>query len=269
MTAATKTNGRTPRVLAAAEHEPQPGGLATALLAFAAEAPKLRRDAVGQIQSRTYPYATLDSLLDDVTPLLVKHELLWTAKVIREEGDARALYRMEHVPSGESDEWTGPLPCVEPGPQNLGSAITYMRRYTLQAYLNLAPGEDDDGVAASPPAPVDRYAQAESGGAVPAPQGEPSADPRSPQPVARPPQPSERRITANQRTKLLIPRARKAKLTDGEFANVIYAAAGKPTRTWRSEEHASQTLDRLLDQLPARLKDVVLEGIDAAGKAKP
>jgi hypothetical protein len=72
-------------------------------------------------------------------------------------------------------------------------------------------------------------------------------------------------VTANQRTKLLEPRARAAGLSAGEFANVILQAAGEPPRTWRSDEHAEQTKNRLLDQLPARLKDAVLAGIAHAG----
>jgi hypothetical protein len=264
--ATVATNGRTnrrPRVVAADELAAQPVGLAQALLAFAAEAPKLIRDQPGQIGSRSYTYTSLDALLDDVAPLLLKHDLLWTAKVTTEDGQPAALYRMEHVPSGEHDEWTGPLPCVDPGPQNLGSAITYMRRYTLQAYLNLAPGEDDDGAAASQSIvigqPVDRYAQAETAHA------QLDINSNSVQPTAAAPRPSERAVTANQREKLLRPRARKAGLSAGQFANVILAAKGEAPRQWSSAEHAAQTLDRELDRLPARLKDAVLEGIAAAG----
>ena len=85
--------------------------------------------------------------------------------------------------------------------------------------------------------------------------------------LAAAPKPSERAVTANQREKLLKPRARKAGLTAGQFANVILVAKGEQERQWRSAEHASMTLDRELDRLPARLKDAVLEGIERAGGA--
>ena len=219
-----------------------------ALLAFHTEAPKLVRDAVGQIQSRSYRYTTLDALLDDVEPLLLKFDLLWTAKVVLQDGQAAALYRMEHVPSGECDEWVGPLPCVGPGPQNLGSAITYMRRYTLQAYLNLAPGDDDDGAAASA-----------QNGSQPAANNGPGPS----QPTSAPPKQSERPASAAQK-RLLNVRAPEAGLGAGDFANVMLVAAGEPPRVWRTEEHADQTLKRLLDRLPAKLVDAVLEGIAKA-----
>lgn len=150
-------NGRPPRIAIAAEAAPR--NLAEALLAFHVRAPKLRRNATGEIEGRQFGYTSIDALLDDVEPILVDLDLLWTAKVTIHDGQAAALYEMKHVPSAESEEWIGPLPCVGPGPQNLGSAITYMRRYTLQAYLNLA-AEDDGGATASPGLPQDKYAEA-------------------------------------------------------------------------------------------------------------
>ena len=264
-----KVNGRVARIESVPET--RAAGLADALLAFAAQAPKLRRDANGQVQSRTYRYATLDSVLDDVAPLLVSHGLVWTAKAILADGQPAATYRMTHVASGEFDEWTGPLPCVEPGPQNLGSAITYMRRYELVAYLNLAPGEDDDGAAASAgrdwvadsspnrlnAAPVDKYAQAAAAHARLDEQR-----PAAPQPTAAPPKGSDRPATAKQRT-MIEARARAADLTSGELANILKVAGGEPTAIWEPGA-AERWSQRALDRLPARLVDAVLEGIAGA-----
>lgn len=258
---ATTLNGRARAPRVEAVPEPRELGLADALLAFAAEAPKLTRNADGQIHNRTYRYATLDAVLDDVAPLLVKHELVFTAKpAIAEDGSPAALYRMTHVPSGESDEWTGPLPCVEPGPQNLGSAITYMRRYTLVAYLNLAPGDDDDGLAASTGRPpVDRY------GEIP-PIDDRAHDPAPPstaavQPVAAAAKPSERPATAKQRA-MVGARAKAADLTPEELANVLKVAGGEEAVLWQ-DGAAERWVGRALDRLPARLVDAVLAGIKA------
>ena len=44
------------------------------------------------------------------------------------------------------------MPVVKNDPQGFGSAMTYCRRYALQAAMGIAP-EDDDGQAASKPAP--------------------------------------------------------------------------------------------------------------------
>jgi hypothetical protein len=260
---ATTINGRAPRAprIESVPDVREPG-LADALLAFAAQAPKLRRNATGQIQHRTYGYTTLDGVLDDVVPLMVELGLVFTAKpAIAEGGEPAALYKMTHVPSGESDEWTGPLPCVDPGPQNLGSAITYMRRYTLVAYLNLAPGEDDDGLAASTGRPpVDRYA---SNGD----QNDHHFDQRidqkvdTAQPVAAPPKPSGRPATAKQRS-MIRARAQAVDLTDDELANVLKVAGGEEATTWQ-DGAAKRWSDRALDRLPARLVDAVLDGIKA------
>jgi hypothetical protein len=262
---ATTLNGRTPRApRIESVPEPREPGLADALLAFAAEAPKLLKNADGQIHNRTYKYVTLDALLDDVAPLLVKHELVFTAKpAIAQDGSPAALYRMTHVPSGEIDEWTGPLPCVEPGPQNLGSTITYMRRYTLVAYLNLAPGDDDDGKAASeqsPRAPVDRYAEAAEAHAQLPPA--PPSTAAVPQPVAATPKPSGRPATAKQKT-MIEARARAADLTAQEMANVLKVARGEETVIWQDGAAAKRWADRELQRLPATLVDAVLAGIKA------
>lgn len=250
MTTATARNGRAARVptIAPAELQPaptSPRSLAEALLAFQTEAPKLLKDSEAKIVSPkgsyTYKYVTLDGVLDDVVPLLLKFDLLWTAKAaIDEHGNPAVHYCMTHVPSGDRDEWTGPLPCERPGPQALGSALTYMRRYTLVAYLNLAPGDDDDGAAASQ-------------------NGVQNAE-RNAQPQAAPAKPSDRPATAPQR-KMLRAKARDAGLSAERLANVILVATGTEAREWTDEAAAERWLGRAMDRLPARHVNAVVEGI--------
>lgn len=265
MATATARNGRArgARVdIAPAPPElPDGSSLAAAVLRVQAAAPKLVTNEDGQIQNRTYRYVTNDALVDAVLPLLVTEELLWrTFPTTLEDGAPALRYRMTHVPSGESDEDVMNLACIR-DPQGQGSGITYARRYALTAYLNLTIDPDDDGASAQPQR--DKYAEAEA-----ASQGGPRVDPGTTRvPTAEPAKPTERTFTANQRSKLLVPRAKKAGLSDGQFANVLLVAAGEQPREWKDEGHASQTLKRLLDRCPARLKDAVLEGIDAAGKA--
>lgn len=263
-TTSAKPNGRAPRVATIVPEPEQVDGsqLAAAVLRVQAAAPKLIRNAIGQIQHRTYGYTTLDAVVDEVLPLLVNEDLLWRAAPTIHEGQPALRYRMTHVPSGETDEDVMPLlGCTDS--QSLGSATTYDRRYALTAYLNLTVDADDDGAAASIAAPVDRYAEAEAAHS----SAEAEHSNSAAQPTAEPAKPTERTFTANQRSKLLVPRAQKAGLSDGQFANVLLIAGGDPPREWKDEAHAAQTLKRLLDRCPARLKDAVLEGIDAAGKA--
>jgi hypothetical protein len=53
-----------------------------------------------------------------------------------------------HV-SGQKHSQTVELPTSARSPQDIGSAITYFKRYALSAALGLSTEEDDDGAAAS------------------------------------------------------------------------------------------------------------------------
>ena len=55
-----------------------------------------------------------------------------------------------HVPTKEEMTFAAPLVLGKPGPQEVGSAITYMRRYTLLSILGLVGEEDDDAERAQP-----------------------------------------------------------------------------------------------------------------------
>ena len=67
------------------------------------------------------------------------------------------------------------VPAAKNDPQGFGSALTYARRYSLMVAAGLAPA-DDDGNAASKPAPV----------AAPKPVPKPAAPPTPPAPPAPP-----------------------------------------------------------------------------------
>lgn len=123
-------------------------GLLKALLAFSTEAPKLRKDATNpHYRSK---YTPLDTIVEQVGPLLQKHQLIWTTLPVNGESGPALLYRLAHVPTGETLDGTMPLLLGKADSQGLGSAITYARRYSLCAVLNLVADEDDDGNAARP-----------------------------------------------------------------------------------------------------------------------
>lgn len=272
MSATAQTNGRTrgPRVplipVGGSEPEPTPAvsrqskQLDTAVMAVQAAAPQLSRNARGQIQSRTYGYVTLDAIVDAVLPLLVEQGLVWKAFPTVVDGAAALRYRMTHIKSGEFDEDVMPLLCDQTS-QGLGSGITYARRYSLCAYLNLTVDPDDDGAIAMPTGrePVDRYAEAAETHA--------ELDKKStPKPTAQRkdgPRPS----TVRQRN-MLRAKAKAAKLTQDEFANLILVATGHDVRTYSGDDHAKQTVDRLLDHLAAsavnKVKDALVEREQAA-----
>ena len=126
----------------------QPATLAEALIAVQARLPRITKDSEAQVGSRTYPYANLAGITDAIRPLLIEHGLLWTSKPTLSGERFVLAYLMRHVPSGEADGGEWPLP-ESGGPQAMGSAITYARRYCLCAYLDITPVDtDDDGQAA-------------------------------------------------------------------------------------------------------------------------
>jgi hypothetical protein len=155
--------------------------LAAALLAFQAEAPTLHKNATGQIQSRTYNYVDLHTIVEQITPLLAKHGLTWTTRPTGTHDAPTLTYellwegtrRIDHDDDSydiepHSEAIAGEMPLYlpdAPTSQTLGSAITYARRYALTAVLNLVADEDDDGQAATS-APARSYGKRQDTGEV-------------------------------------------------------------------------------------------------------
>lgn len=215
-------------------------GLMDALLAVQRAAPKLQKDAINpHFKSR---YMSLDSIVEKAMPLLSEHGLVWTTLPCRDvQGEPALRYRMIHAESGEELSETMPLLLAKPDPQGQGSAITYARRYSLVAVLNLVADEDDDGNAGS----------ASSGNGNGARRGAVTA---------RPPQDTERMASAPQR-RLINGKAAEKNLPPSMLANIVNAAAEAELREFESQSAAEDWLRRSLDRLPARLVEPILEGI--------
>lgn len=128
-------------------------GLLDAILAVQAEAPTLTKNAKNPHFGNRY--ADMGEIAAKVGPVLAANGLVWIVKPSydAQTGEPTLRYRMAHVPSGESDEGEMKL-FAKPDAQGQGSGITYARRYALVAYLNLIADDDDDGNAASHPAPA-------------------------------------------------------------------------------------------------------------------
>lgn len=96
-------------------------------------------------------YTPLDTIVETVGPLLAQHGLVWmTFPTTNGDGVPMLRYRLAHTTSGEQVEDTMPLLVTHVSPQGMGSALTYARRYSMCAVLNLVADDDDDGQAAKP-----------------------------------------------------------------------------------------------------------------------
>ena len=120
--------------------------IAAALVKVQAKIRPLKRNADNPFFKSNY--TDLAAMAESLYPLLSAEGL-----AVVQGGFGDALSTILVHTSGEWIESSLPMP-NEPNPQKLGSVITYFRRYALAAIVGAASeGEDDDGNAASHPAP--------------------------------------------------------------------------------------------------------------------
>ena len=103
--------------------------------------------AIGKViknaQSHHSKYADLNAILDAVEPILLENGMILLQPI---QGNSVCTQIID-IDSGAMLESCMDLP-QGVNPQNMGSAITYYRRYTLQSALSLQ-AVDDDGEKAS------------------------------------------------------------------------------------------------------------------------
>lgn len=120
-----------------------------ALAAFQEKAPVITKDA----KAHTYKYADLPSVKEAVDPILKNVGLSVIQPLTTIEGKNAVTTILIHSDSGESIESTVTIDQVKLAGQNeyqsLGSGITYLRRYSLEAILGIVTTKDDDAGGAS------------------------------------------------------------------------------------------------------------------------
>ena len=96
-------------------------------------------------------YISLDALLEAVKPVLLEHDLALVQTLVSEEGKVGVSTAFLHV-TGERFDF-GRLMVKAEGltPQQVGGAITYLRRQSIQTACGISVDLDDDGAAASRP----------------------------------------------------------------------------------------------------------------------
>lgn len=113
------------------------------------EVPNFNTDETANAGSRTYRYLNLATLLKNIKPIFERHDIAFSQRVTFDgTGDGRqTIGTVETIIFDENEQQ---VICKYPvfvtgDPQQVGSAITYARRYSLTTILGIFPDKDDDG----------------------------------------------------------------------------------------------------------------------------
>lgn len=117
-----------------------------------AEVPNFVTDETAQAGNRTYKYLNLATILKTIKPVFERNGLAFSQRVVYtpDTESRQVLGTVETVIFDDSEQMVA---CSYPffvtgDPQQVGSAITYARRYSLYAVLGIFPDKDDDGAYA-------------------------------------------------------------------------------------------------------------------------
>lgn len=121
-----------------------------ALSAFQGEMSTVKKAETATVPMKSggkysYTYATLADVQAVVMPLLAKHGLSFTVRPASENGAGKIIGELWHESGGCH---TGELPLFGNSPQDLGSSLTYARRYLLGCLTGVATDDDDDAASA-------------------------------------------------------------------------------------------------------------------------
>lgn len=133
--------------------EPQHATLAAALAAFQAKLPSIAHTEKAKVKGESkdgrpvtfeYGYAGLETVSEAILPLAGTCGLAWHCATEIRDGKFMLVGTLMHASTDETRESVWPLAFGKP--QDIGSAITYGRRYMMLAAFGVFPGgEDDDG----------------------------------------------------------------------------------------------------------------------------
>lgn len=129
----------------------------------------------------SYKYEDLHGVTEALTPVMAKHGLSFRWRT--QPGDPVTVTCIVSHREGHSEECALSAPRDDSGNKNaiqaLGSAITYLQRYTLKAALGVAAAQDDDGQSAGK-RPISESAPAPSQAQPAAAQAQTPARPAQP-----------------------------------------------------------------------------------------
>lgn len=127
------------------------GKLADALAKAQAEFRAIKKDKTAKVRMKaggeySYNYADLSSVIDATKEALSKNGLA-IMQPVEFQGERLVLHTKLLHSSGEMQSCFWPLPAPHTPAQEMGSALTYARRYSMSAILGVASEDDDDGAA--------------------------------------------------------------------------------------------------------------------------
>lgn len=123
--------------------------LFNAIANFQMECPKISKDSNNPFFSdakRKVNYASLPHILNVITPILKKNGLVIVQPVM----NTCVVTKLIHIETGQTLESIYDIVCKDStNPQQLGSGVSYARRYSISSILNLNIDDDDDGNSAT------------------------------------------------------------------------------------------------------------------------
>lgn len=105
------------------------------------------KNKTGQVGNQKTKYADLETCATALQALLPTHQLAYTQTFRDCETGVKLRTQLIHA-SGQWIAGEMRMPCTKNGPQEVGSAATYARRYSLCAIVGLVADDDDDATAA-------------------------------------------------------------------------------------------------------------------------
>jgi hypothetical protein len=128
--------------------------LAAALVAFQASAPGINKGRTALIPTKSggsysYKYADLSDIWDSIREPLKANGLAVTQSLVGGSSGFLGIRTTVWHKTGQHITDTVELAISNRTPQEVGSQVTYFKRYALSAVLGLSTEEDDDGAAAS------------------------------------------------------------------------------------------------------------------------
>jgi len=110
---------------------------------------KSGKNAFFKTQNGVHTYSTLEDIFKSCKDALYKNKLSLYYTLNFEDNIQYITTTITHIDTDESINSKSAIGTIQSTPQQIGSGITYFRRYHIQSMLNLEADFDDDGNIAS------------------------------------------------------------------------------------------------------------------------